>query len=299
MLINKTLLLNSVDKLNKDNPPVITEIFFKENILSVKCFFKKPLKNAFLSILVFDKAYIFSLNDSVCFSEKIVTKNSANTADELILIMVFTAEKNGEEITPLYLLENNKNYNENFYKKVREEFEKINSEIIYDDYKIAEENYYLLEEEKIKNDGESFCNENACVKEQIEEEKKKEYNDEETKNYDYETTSEYEENDLIKRLKKLKDGAFSHTRLVEKPTKLIKNAVFYTAFDENLGEFFIGEKIDAVGNKYIVYLFKSALVKSKENLEKIACFYPITYFNDENGFYAIFQDEKSGKVIEF
>lgn len=299
MLINKTFILKSVDNFSQNKTTITAEIFLKENILSVKCFLPSIIEGGYIAIFIFNKVYVFPLYNKVYFSEKITVENADKTAGDLILITVFKVDENSEKILPLYQLEKGENLNEYFYKKIKEEIKKINSEIIYDDYKIAEEDYYQIEKEKTKNDSEDFCYENAYFKEQIIKEEKEESASEKTKNYDYETVNEYEKNKLASRLEKLKNGAFSHNRLVVNPTKLIKNAVFYTAFDEIVGEYFIGEKIDSKSDKYLVFLFKSALIKNEESLDKIACFYPNSYFDDKNGFYAIFQSEKSGEIIEF
>ncbi len=170
-----------------------------------------------------------------------------------------------------------------YFEQVKKEF------IVYDDFALAEENYY---------EKESFYDEHSYTKNAIGKGSKEQSAKEEvlTPNSCQDEDNFIEAQQYYLKHEKIINGAFSQYRLIESLTKIVPNGRFYNVVHAEK-EYVFGIIKQNKKVKYLCYGIEGSRGVVPQRLKDKACFLPSDIFNTDEGYYFIFQSADSGKII--
>ena len=179
-----------------------------------------------------------------------------------------------------------KNTASGLFKIIKDDF------VPYDDFAIAEDNYYQMESVEY---GKDFCYQNVDAKSQGEKEPKKTpcvfTADKDVYDCDKRQSSDY----YIK-VKKQVDGAFSQYRSTLKTT-IIPNNGRVLEVSSGGKDFIFGLTGDNLNPDYLCYGVVGERANPPKKLRGKACYIPNNPFDLEDGFWLVFQSAVTGEVI--
>ena len=173
--------------------------------------------------------------------------------------------------------------------------------IEYDDDAIAEENYYLLEENLPKFKGDScgrFGDENAIFKDGNKGKKEESAPTDYCKIHNYDDDKKSQVKGYYKSVIKNLDGMFLRYRSTQKLTKTLPNSRFFEL--NSSGKTLFGVQYKNGVPLYFIYAVYGNLISgAPDKLKGKACFLPSSIFDlSGQGYWCLFQDANLGELIK-